>query len=160
VKRMTLAVAIAVCVLASSCSATGIAFRQDKRLTFVQPDDREKVSLPITIEWEVRDFAVGRGAGSFAVFVDRSPQPPRKTLEWLARNDDACQVADDCPDESWFAERGVYRTTDTEFTIEQLPVLVEGRRDMHEITVVLLDERGRRVAETAFTRRFEVERSQ
>ena len=154
-----LALVLVIAVIGASCSATGIAFRQDKRLTFIAPDEREEVTLPVTIRWKVRDFAVGPDAGSFAVFVDRSPQPPRETLEWLARNDESCQVADDCPDEAWFAERNVYRTTETEFTIEQLPVLVEGRRDIHEVTVVFLDEEGRRVAETAFTRRFEVKRS-
>ena len=155
-RRIALLVAIA--SLVSGCGVSGLAFRQDDRLTFVTPDDRAEVTLPVTVTWEVDDFDVGDGAGSFAVFVDRAPQPPGKTLAWLARDDDSCRADDGCPGTDWFAERDVFPTTDTELTIERLPAATDGRRELHEVTVVLLDEQGRRVGETGWTLELQVER--
>lgn len=151
------ALLVAVGVLAGGCSLTGVTFRQDDRLSFVTPDDRAEVSLPLTVRWEVEDFDVGPD-GSFAVFVDRAPQPPGKSIEWLARDDDACRPDDGCPDDEWFAERDVFITTDLELTIEQLPAGTDDRRERHEVTVVLLDPDRRRIGETAWSLEFEVER--
>jgi hypothetical protein len=144
-------------LLLQGCAVTGIAFRQDDRLSFVTPDDRAEVTLPFTVEWETEDFDVPAD-GSYAVFVDRAPQPPGKTLEWLARNDDSCRTDDGCPDEAWFTERDVFPTTETEITIERLPARADDRRERHEITVVLLDRDGVRVAETGWTLEVEVTR--
>ena len=152
------AIVLALALLTSGCGVSGLAFRQDDRLSFVTPEDRAEITLPLTVEWEVEDFEVGRGAGSFAVFVDRAPQPPGKTLDWLARDDDSCRAEDGCPDEQWFAERDVFRTTDRQLTIEQLPARTDDRRELHEVTVVLLDEQGRRVGETGWTLEFQVAR--
>ena len=156
-RRLLLAL-VTVAVLTSSCGVSGLGFRQDDRLSFVAPRDRSKVALPITVEWQVEDFHVGDGAGSFAVFVDRAPQPPGRPLEWLARDDDLCRRTDGCPDERWYADRDVFRTTDFELAIERLPARTDDRREWHEVTVVLLDEHGRRVGETGWTLEFQVER--
>lgn len=155
-KRLSIVVALA--LVTSGCGVSGLAFREDDRLSFVTPKDRSKVMLPLTVRWEVERFDVGSGAGSFAVFVDRAPQPPGKTLAWLARNDDSCRAADGCPDEPWFTERDVFPTTDFELTLERLPTRSDDRREWHEVTVVLLDEEGRRVGETGWTLEFQVER--
>lgn len=154
------ALVVALVLSTSACSVRGVAFRQDDRLSFVTPDDRAEITLPLTVQWEVEDFEVGDGAGSFAVFVDRAPQPPGKTLEWLARDDDTCRAQDGCPDEEWFAQHDVFRTTDRELTIEQLPARSDDRRELHEVTVVLLDEDGRRVGETGWTLEFQVARGE
>ena len=146
-------------LLSSGCAVRGIAFREDDRLSFVSPGDRDEVTLPVTITWEVEDFDVPED-GSFAVFVDRAPQPPGKTLEWLARNDETCRSDDGCPGEEWFAQRDVFPTTDTQHTIDRLPARSDDRREMHEITVVLLDADGRRVGETGWTLELQVEREQ
>jgi hypothetical protein len=156
VRRVALLLVVA--LLGSGCGVSGLAFQQDDRLTFVSPDDRTEVTLPITVTWDVEDFDVGDGTGSFAVFVDRAPQPPGKTLAWLARDDDACRVDDGCPGVEWFAERNVFPTTENELTIERLPAEDDGRRELHEVTVVLLDEEGRRVGETAWTLELQVSR--
>jgi hypothetical protein len=155
VRRVALLLALV--LLANGCAVTGIAFREDDRLSFVSPGDRDEVTLPLTVTWEVEDFDVPND-GFFAVFVDRAPQPPGKTLEWLARNDDSCRVADGCPDEEWFAQRDVFRTRDTELTIERLPARSDDRREFHEVTVVLVDGEGRRIGETGWTLEFQVER--
>ena len=155
--RRALLVACAVALLTSACAVSGLSFRQDDRLSFVTPRDRSEVRLPVTVRWDVRDFDVP-GDGSFAVFVDRAPQPPGKSLTWLARGDDACRAADGCPNAAWYAERDVFTTTNTAFTIERLPRQADGRRDLHEVTVVLLDAAGRRVGETGWTLQLQVAR--
>ena len=154
---LVVAVVVATALLTSGCAVRGIAFREDDRLSFVSPGDRDEVTLPVTVTWEVEDFDVPDD-GSFAVFVDRAPQPPGKAIEWLARDDDSCRAADGCPDAAWFAERDVFPTTETSMTIERLPARSDDRREFHEVTVVLLDAEGRRVGETGWTLEFQVER--
>lgn len=156
---MTRAVVLAIvlALVASGCGVSNLAFTQDDRLSFVTPDDRAEVTLPLTVKWRVEDFDVP-GDGSFAVFVDRAPQPPGKPMEWHARGDDSCRPTAGCPDETWFAQRHIFPTTETELTIDQLPSRSDDRRELHEITVVLLDRQGRRVGETGWTLEFQVER--
>lgn len=139
------------------CSVHDVAFRQDDRLSFVTPRDRSEVALPVTIRWRVEDFAVPAD-GSFAVFVDRPPQPPGKPLAWLARNDDACRADDGCPGPAWYADHDVHPTTATSLTLDQLPDRTDGGRERHEVTVVLLDAAGRRISETGWTLELEVRR--
>jgi hypothetical protein len=153
------ALLLVLALVANGCAVTGIAFRQDDRLTFESPDDREEVTLPVTVTWSIDDFDVPT-EGGYAVFVDRSPQPPGKTLEWLARNDDSCRADDGCPDEEWFSQRDVFPTTETSFTIERLPARSDDRREFHEVTVVLIDRDGRRIGETGWTLEFQVERDE
>lgn len=159
--------AIAV-VLLGACSVSDLAFRQDRRLSFVSPQDREKVTLPVTIDWEIEDFdVIGAGeqaadapAGYFAVFVDRTPVPPGEPLTWIAEGDEACQQDPGCPDDEYLQMRGVHTTRDSEFTIDVLSRSgPENRRDMHEVTVVLLDEDGLRIGESAWRLEFEIDRS-
>ena len=151
------ALVLALVLLANGCATRGIAFRQDDRLSFVAPDDRAEISLPVTVQWKVDDFDVPTD-GSYAVFVDRAPQPSGKTLDWLARNDDACRSATTCPDASWFNQRNVYPTTNTSMKIERLPARSDNRREFHEVTVVLVDRNGRRIGETGWTLEFQVKR--
>ena len=155
----TAALAAVIASVASACSLSGLSFRQDDRLTFVAPEDRAEVTLPLTVRWSVDDFEVGPGAGSFAVFVDRAPQPPGKPLEHLARDDESCELSPTCPDDQWYADRYVFPTTQTQLRLERLPARSDDRREFHEVTVVLLDDRGRRVGETAWTLEFQVKRS-
>ena len=126
---------------------------QDDRVDIVEPGDRDDVTLPVTVRWTVEDFD-----GTFAVFVDRAPIPAGRTLEWLARDDEVCDVTPACPSEQWFADRQVYATDDTEITFDEIPELDRDEsRELHEVTVVLLDERGRRIGESAFGVEFHIE---
>ena len=139
-------VIIVVALAASACATEGLAFVQDDRVEIVAPEDHTKVSLPVTIDWEVEDVD-----GSFALFVDANPIPPGKTLEWIARDDRVCLNTDGCPDRTYFADRGVYTTTETSLTLERVPDLdaYQGH-ETHEVSVILLDGTGRRVTESAW----------
>jgi hypothetical protein len=163
------AVVLGLWVALSGCVPQGLAFRVDDRLTFVSPEDRSTVSLPVVLDWEIRDFDIvdpgtpvrGVDAGYFAVFVDRAPMPPNESLRWLARKDTSCRPDDGCPDEEYLNARGVWTTTETELVLEQLPRTTdrEDRKERHRAVVVLLDGEGRRIGESAFEIAFDVERS-
>ena len=157
---------IGACIALSGCVPQGLAFRVDERLTFTSPEDRAEVRLPVTIDWEIRDFEitgpgeeVAKDEGYFAVFVDTSPMPPGKHLRWVARKDNSCREGEGCPDEEYLNARGIYTTTDTELTLEQLPRIGdEDRRERHRATVVLLDGSGKRIGESAFEIAFDIDR--
>lgn len=156
----------AVCAALVGCVPQGLAFRVDDRLTFRAPEDRSTVRLPVTLDWDIRDFRITEpgsgepreGAGYFGVFVDASPMPPGRDLGWIARDDSDCRPDDGCPDEEYLSARGVYTTTDTELFLEQLPRGDEGRRERHRATIVLLDSSGTRIGESAFEIAFDVDR--
>jgi hypothetical protein len=94
-------------------------------------------------------------AGYFAVFFDSSPVPPGKTLGHVAKDDFVCQNTEGCPDDVYFADRGIYETTETSLTVKRLPDLdaFEGH-ETHEVTVILLDGTGRRIGEHAWFTQF------
>lgn len=147
-------------VILSACSTSNLSFVQDERVTITAPRDRETVSLPLRLDWEVEDFEVGPGRGSFAVFIDRAPQPAGKNVASLFEDDDGCRGRPGCPDEAYLADHGVFVTTETSLTVANLPQLSSGgRRDVHEATIVLLDAEGRRVGESAWFVNFNVDRN-
>ena len=145
---------------------TGLAFSKDNRLEIVSPKDRQKLRLPVTLDWTVEDFGItqpGLGSGDdqgyFAIFVDRGPIPPEKTLRYVARDDRSCRTDDGCPDEEYLAARRIYTSTQTRLVLDTLPKTAdEGRREFHEVIVVLLDSDGRRIGESAWHVRFELKR--
>jgi hypothetical protein len=137
-----------------------LSFVQDQRVDIVAPVDRAKLDLPVRVSWTARDFAVGPGAGSFGVFVDRPPQRPGMTLAWIFRGDSGCKGAgaERCGAPEYLGQRNVFRTTDRSFTVKQVQRLSgnQSGRQFHEVTVVLLDTAGRRVGEGAWSVQFEV----
>jgi hypothetical protein len=167
-RRPATALALAgLCAALSGCVPQGLAFRTDDRLTIVRPEDRSTVSLPVTLDWDIRDFDitepggdVQEGEGYFAVFVDSTPMPPGKPLRWIARKDNSCREQEGCPNEEYLAARGVYTTTETELVLEQLPRTTddEDRRERHRATIVLLDASGHRIGESAFEVAFDLDR--
>ena len=156
-------------VVATGCAYQGLSFRVDDRVDITAPEDREAVSLPVTIEWDVTDFEVTGKDGStdpdsgyFAVFLDRAPQPPGEAVAWFANGDRICATTKGCPDRRYLAVRGVYEASETTFVLPRIPEPVgarEGQREFHEVTVVLLDGTGRRIGESAYTVQFEVDRT-
>ena len=156
------AVALVAVLGASACGVHGLSFVQDKRVDIVSPKDRSKARLPVTVDWTVKNFAVGPDAGSFGVFVDRSPQQAGKTLAWAFRGNASCKGSDGrqlCETADFLAEQGVFRTTDTAFTLSRVSRLTgnERKRQFHEVTVVLLDAAGKRVGEGAWSVQLEVQ---
>lgn len=156
----------AVCAALAGCIPQGLAFKVDERLTFQSPEDRATVRLPVTLDWDIRDFEVTepggeprKDAGYFGIFVDSSPMPPGKPLRWIARKDNSCRPSDGCPDEEYLQGRGIYTTTETQLKLEQLPRSgKENRRERHRATIVLLDARGHRIGESAFEIAFDIDR--
>lgn len=167
-RRAVWALALAaLCASLTGCVPQGLAFKIDERLSFTSPKDRATVELPVTLDWEIRDFEVvepgtevREDEGYFAVFVDSSPMPPNKPLSWIARKDNSCRESDGCPDEEYLNSRGVYVTTGTELVLDQLPRTTndEDRRERHRATIVLLDGSGKRIGESAFEIAFDLDR--
>ena len=155
-----LVVAAAVAVALPGCAASGLSFVQDDRVDVVRPKDRSKVALPVRVAWTVKDFAVGPGRGAFGVLIDRSPPPSGRTLGWLFRGDPTCKgaAARTCESPAFLAQRDIHVTTKPTVTYAQVPRLSgsQAGRQLHEVTVVLLDAAGRRVGEGAWSVQFEV----
>ncbi len=146
------AVPAALTLVLASCGVGGLNFVKDDRLSITAPRDRATVTLPVTVRWDIERFD-----GTFAVFVDRAPLPSGKTLRWLARDDELCATTPGCPDDLWFSNRNIYRTSDTTLTLTELPELDRAeQREFHEVTIVLLGRDGRRVGESAFAVEFEI----
>lgn len=161
--RVTPVLACLILLTTGCASIDAMAFREDRRLRFVTPGYREEVKLPAVVDWDVlaalADDLASRRVAGFAVLLDQSPQPPGESLRYFARDDDACVAANGCPDGSYLADRGIFTTRETRFVFEQLPprpeVNVEdGDIDVHEVTVILVDEGGRRLGESAWTATF------
>jgi hypothetical protein len=142
-------------LILNACALSGLSLVQDDRIDVIAPEDRAEVTLPVTVRWTI-DEKLPAGS-SFAVFIDRAPQPPDRVPAWLFRNSTDCS-GDECASAEYLGGRDVYVTTDTELTITHVPPKNdEGRGRFHEATVVLLDERGERIGEGAWSVRFEVE---
>lgn len=142
-----------------ACNAEGLAFRVDDRLQVLEPSPGATVSLPFTVRWTVEDFALKApdgsddpGAGYFGLFVDGTPIAPGQPLSDVARGDDACAATPGCPDAQYLRERNVYTSTETRFTLENVPERPSaepGESQSHEVTIVLLNGRSERIGETA-----------
>ena len=169
-RRPATAVALlGLCGVLSGCVPQGLAFKVDERLTFQSPEDRATITLPLKLDWDIRDFEITEPGGEprkdegyFAVFIDGSPMPPGEKLRWIARKDNSCRAADGCPDEEYLEARGIYTTTETELVLEQLPRTTSEddgeRRERHRATIVLLDASGTRIGESAFEVAFDIDR--
>lgn len=161
----TVAVAfLAMAALGSSgCGLTHVQdlnFTVDQRLQFQSPPSQALVSTPLTVRWRMTDFRVeaegtgapSRGAGYFAVFVDRAPIRPGETMRAVAARDPVCLHQPGCPDAGYLAQRQIYTTTAGSMTLAQvLPLSGDTERvQYHSITVVLMDTSGHRIGESAW----------
>ena len=148
---VALALGVAVCVSLSGCSVSGLDFRADDRLTITQPADRTGVTVPFPVTWTLSDPRPNED--SFAVLVDVSPPRPGTPITELLpedqRNLEACDAA--CQTAA-LAARGVLLTSGNEVLIPALPRptgVSEEQAKRHRITVIALDEEGRRTGELA-----------
>jgi hypothetical protein len=143
--------AVAASLLATTlagCTLQG-AFVQDDRLRLSVPGDRDEVQLPLAISWEWKGEPAD--APRFAVFVDRAPIAAGRSLLSLAKSDKLCTAQPGCPDLQWFASKGVYVTAQRQVTVPGLPQVstTNGAREIHTLSVVVLDEYGTRRGEVA-----------
>jgi hypothetical protein len=149
--------AIALLVIVPSCRTSDFAFRVDKRVEIVQPKNNRTVTLPVTVRWTVHDFT-----GTFAIFVDSSPIPPRQTMRYVARDDRSCRAADGCPDETYLSDRQIFTTMQTSLTLPALrdtrPPSRRSAKDRHEVNIILMDARGHRIGESVVRVAFFVDR--
>lgn len=168
-RNAVLPLLIAAGLLSGCANLSDLQFRVDHYVKVVAPASRAKLSLPITLRWQVKGFRVAapgseppsKHAGYFAIFVDRAPIRPGQTLAAVAGNDPTCVASAGCPDAQYLADRQVYRTTNLFFTLRQVFAL-SGDSDnwqLHDATIVLLDTAGHRIGEHAYYRDFELKRS-
>lgn len=149
------AAAVAALGLLAGCAVQGLSFDRDHRVRILEPSQNETVTLPFDLDWSAEGFT-----GRFLVLFDRPPMRPGRTLRSLVPEDDSCRNRPGCPDEVWLADRNIYVTDATRLTVDRLPDLRPSNRsrDRHDVTIVLLDDEGRRAGESAFTAEFIVER--
>lgn len=154
-RALTAVAMVGLLVLSSACRE-GIAFRRDDRLSIVQPDDRVAVALPFQVTWSAHDLPDGT---RFAVLIDRAPPPAGEGLDWLARHDPGCTRDPACPDRNYLGGLHVHVTDATALTVGSVPRSQRpDERELHHVTVILLDREGNRVGETAETVTLEVRR--
>jgi hypothetical protein len=146
---------VVLAALVSGCAVDGLAFVRDDRLDILSPASGATVRLPFEVRWSAPDVE-----GRFLVLFDRTPMRPNRTLRSLVPSDDQCRTRPGCPDEQWLTEHDLYLTSGTSIRVEDLPEERTNRRakDRHEVTIVLLDSRGRRIGESVFIREFIVDR--
>jgi hypothetical protein len=155
-RRARAIVAAAVLLALPGCGS--MQYRNDHRVSITDPENRSTVTVPFTVRWTYRDFAAtgptGRRdskAGYFGVFIDRSPMPAGKHLDWIARDDRSCKRSGGCPNTQYLADRHVFTTTRPELVVSTLPTTnIHTSTERHEVTVVLLDGTGHRIGESAW----------
>jgi hypothetical protein len=139
----------------SGCAVDGLAFVRDDRLDIRSPASDATVRLPFEVRWT----APGVEA-TYLVLFDRTPMRPNQTLRSLVPSTDPCRTRPGCPDKEWLTDKNMYLTSDTSIRVEDLPEerTTNRAKDRHELTIVLLDSRGRRIGESVFIRDFIVDR--
>ncbi len=150
----------------AGCSADGLSFRQDHSVEITSPEEEGSVTEPATVTWTVEGFevtgpsdSVSADAGYFGVYLNRTPQPPGELLDWFVRDDKSCNADPTCPDKGYYRALGIFTRTDTSWTMPPLPPPPDGdQAEFHEVTIALLDGSGRRIGESQWRVRFELER--
>jgi hypothetical protein len=138
-----------------------ISFEVDRDLKFLEPDDTERVSLPVTVAWKAGDDAL-EGGNRFALFLDKNPVGPRDVVRVrlcgerekeppvAGQNRRRC-VAD--------LGKHIWLTRDTELVLDCIKPK-EGAgdrvRNRHTLSVIIVDERNQRVGQAGITRTFEI----
>jgi hypothetical protein len=161
--------AVLVLVASALAGCATPTLERDQRVRFLAPPAGADVTLPLLVRWSADparfratgfDGSRGGRRGVYAVFVDSAPVRPGRHLDTLAEHDLVCRASPGCPDSTWLADHGVYLTTAPRLVLRGLPRdrgrRAGGGRRRHEVTVVLLDGRGVRIGEGAWTRSFYV----
>jgi hypothetical protein len=148
--RPVRAAALAVTAAIGIGGCSGLEFEQDHRLSFAAPASDQLTHLPVTISWTM----AAPGDYHFGVFVDRQAIK-------VGRNIDSVLPDGTRPTRSLLADANVYETDQDDVTLRIVPDLDNDRasRQRHAVTIVLLDAAGNRINESAWTRSFDLPRS-
>ena len=138
-----------------------ISFEVDRHLKFLEPDDTERVSLPVTVAWRSAEDAL-EGGNRFAVFLDKSPVGPRDIVRIRLCGDReseppvAGQNRKRCKED---LGRHVWLTRDTELVLDCIRPR-EGApdrvRNRHTFSIIIVDEDNVRVGQAGISRTFEI----
>ena len=134
-------------LLVSMLATTGcsdVLLRNDHRISITSPQSDATVGVPLTVTWTTKDFTAPRD-GSFAVFLDRDPQPPGQTLDQFGGR----------PFDIFRVDRPQITLRDV--VPHQAADALE--RNQHDVTVILLDRSGRRIGESQAFVQFNVKGS-
>jgi hypothetical protein len=134
---------------------SGQEFRQDRRLTFRTPTSDALTHLPVTVSWSMKDFTTsGPTGGRYAVFVDRQPIK-------VGHNVDSVLPSGTKPSATLLANANVYVTATPDLRLTIVPDLSDNHqtRQRHTATVVLLDPDGTRSNESAWSRSFDLDKT-
>lgn len=155
--RGRLVLAVLASAVLTGCAVHGLSFVQDDRVEIITPEQNEIVELPLEVRWSVKEYD-----GSFAVFFNRAPMRANRPMIDVVPEDHPCRADPDCPDAQWLADRHISITDEPRLVVEHLPDLRTGRttRDVHELTIVLVDEDARRIGESAFITEFIIDRGE
>lgn len=140
-------------LVASACSAHPLSFRESADVKILSPAMESVVDVPVVLRWS---SSLPRNT-VYAVFVDRAPIQPGRTLKSLAQNDGPCNQNPTCPDTLYLTQHYVFVTKNRELRLAPLPFIGKhDRLNVHDATIVVLDESGRRRDEAAYSVRFRV----
>lgn len=154
--------------LVTACDTSNFAFKIDESIEIVEPKARTTVALPITIRWTDNNKPLVAKvaprdpiAEYYAVFVDRAPMGPGKTLASLIKGPPPCRPSTGCPTSAQLSDLSVFLTAEPSLSLEFLTDLRStsrgNQKDPHEVTIVRM--RGdKRVGEAAFLQNFFVRR--
>lgn len=129
-----------------------VAFVRDDRITIELPTALQHVQAPFEIRWSDD----GEKPAAYAVFVDRDPIGPGDSLKALA--EEACDGRPGCDTPAFFSSRRIHVTTEPRVEVATLtPLGGTGGRSKHRVhqaTIVLLDDDGRRTGEASWSVEF------
>lgn len=155
-------------LVAAGCGITRvdapITFSADRRLEITSPSAEESVDLPVQVRWDVEDFQLTDG-NHFGLFVDRVPIGPRRSVRLRVCTEGEKlppqigsfrKVCEDDRETVFFTDERSFRFRcfDPQFDRPKRT------RDLHSVSVVLLDRNGRRVGEAVDTVKFRVDEAQ
>lgn len=153
-RRALALVALAVAALLNAGCGDGLLFAKDARLRIVAPKNLATVSTPVHLRWTSQ--IPPANPPTYAVFVDALPVHPGQNLRSLAGA--TCASVRGCVDVAWLNRHSVYLTSQLSFDLDALPILgtARGERDIHKVTIVLVDADWRRLGEAAWSVAFDL----
>lgn len=156
-RGVTGTVGAVLCCMLAACTVSGLAIRADDRLQIDNLADRATIEPPFVLEFSFDGGLPSGDATAFGVLIDWAPPPPGKPLSDLLSDDPACIGPQGCP-EGYLERNRITITTDTTFLMDNVPVGTDRqeRRGFHEVTIILVDDAGRRVGESSAFARFRV----